>query len=512
MTEEILKNKAALEGIEEKLKAIQQTIKPIQSCVSSNCESRFSILLLSICCNYITELRMGLHNTYSLIRCLESIYRFPDILNYFSLCRDFFERLELMTLIKSLNPQILMEALDIWIVYWRKYEKGRAGEKNGNKIEKKIRDFRNELEKSIRTGTLRPETEEEKILTPQKIKEYADKYVVGQETAKKMLATIIYEYKKGIKNSGNRGNIAALLAGPTGCGKNYLLETMAACPGVNLPVFFYDLSSITPAGYDGESKNQIFKGFVSHCKAAGVPTTRGIIVLDEADKKMRPSISRDGSDFNAEAMSQLLTVLTGDGVIEGVKCSDILFLLSGAFMNILEKKEERKMHIGFGHGKAEVPENVHRLTREDMIRGGMMREVAGRISVIIPVDRLTRNQMREILIGTEHGLLREYTEGFARYGTELIIREEAIEALVDKAFEENLGARALKNVLSEILFPIKYDAGERKADKCIIQKETILQGEPPCWEVDQSQECLKKQVHSKRKGKGEVSNEKCFCV
>ena len=129
------------------------------------------------------------------------------------------------------------------------------------------------------------------------------------------------------------------------------------------------------------------------------------------------------------------------------------------------------MHIGFGHEEAEITENLHRLTREDMIRGGMMREVAGRISVIIPVDRLTRDYMRVILIGTEHGLLREYKEVFAQYGTDLIIEEEAIEALVDKAFEENLGARALKNVLLEILFPIKYDAGERKAARCVIRKK-----------------------------------------
>lgn len=492
MVEEILKNKAALESIEDKLKMIEQTVKPTQNFNLSNHERRFSILLLSICCNYITELRTGLHNTISLIRCLESVYRFPDILNYFSLYKEFFGRLELVTLLKTLNPKILLEAVDVWTIYWREHEKERWGEKNGNMIEERIRNFRNELEKSIKTGTLRPETEEEKALTPQKIKAYADRYVVGQETAKKMLATIIYEYKKGIKSSGNKGNIAALLAGPTGCGKNYLLETMAACPGVNLPVFFYDLSSITPAGYDGESRNQIFKGFVSYCKAAGVPPTRGIIVLDEADKKMRPSISRDGSDFNAEAMSQLLTVLAGDGVVEGVKCSDILFLLSGAFMDILEKKEERKMHIGFGHEEAEVKGNVHRLTREDMIRGGMMREVAGRISVIIPVDRLTRDQMREILTGTEHGLLREYNEVFAQYGTELIIEEDAIEALVDKAFEEDLGARALKNVLSEILFPIKYDAGERKSDRCIIRKETILEGAPPYWEVNRNEKGVKK--------------------
>src|SRR5699024_6488007 len=144
------------------------------------------------------------------------------------LYREFFGRLELVTLLKTLNPKILLEAVDVWTIYWREHEKERWGEKNGNMIEERIRNFRNELEKSIRTGTLRPETEEEKALTPQKIKAYADQYVVGQETAKKMLATIIYEYKKGIKSSGNRGNIAALLAGPTGCGKNYLLETMAA--------------------------------------------------------------------------------------------------------------------------------------------------------------------------------------------------------------------------------------------------------------------------------------------
>ena len=89
-------------------------------------------------------------------------------------------------------------------------------------------------------------------------------------------------------------------------------------------------------------------------------------------------------------------------------------------------------------------------------------------------------------------MLREYNEVFAQYGTELIIEEEAIEVLVDKAFEENLGARALKNVLSEILFPIKYDAGERKADGCIIRKETILEGAPPYWEVDRNEKGVKK--------------------
>ena len=93
MVEEILKNKAALEGIEDKLKMIEQTVKPTQNFNLSNHERRFSILLLSICCNYITELRTGLHNTISLIRCLESVYRFPDILNYFSLYREFFGRL-----------------------------------------------------------------------------------------------------------------------------------------------------------------------------------------------------------------------------------------------------------------------------------------------------------------------------------------------------------------------------------------------------------------------------------
>src|SRR5699024_452769 len=113
MMEEILKNKDALEGIEEKLKAIQQTTKLMQSFELSNHEKRFSILLLSICCNYITELRMGLHNTNSLIRCLESVYRTPDILNYFALYKDFFGRYEMMGLIQTMNPKILMEALNI---------------------------------------------------------------------------------------------------------------------------------------------------------------------------------------------------------------------------------------------------------------------------------------------------------------------------------------------------------------------------------------------------------------
>lgn len=74
----------------------------------------------------------------------------------------------------------------------------------------------------------------------------------------------------------------------------------------------------------------------------------------------------------------------------------------------------------------------------------------------------------------------------------VFIEEEAIEVLVDKAFEENLGARALKNVLSEILFPIKYDAGERKAARCIIRKETILEGAPPYWEEDRNEKGVKK--------------------
>lgn len=482
MTEESLKNKIALVGLEERLRKIQKE-KAEQPFELNDQEKRFSILILSICCNYITELRMSLRNTFSLMRCLENVYRFPDILNYFSSYRECFGRLELMVLIKMLSPKILLETVDIWSVYWRENEQDKMGDESANLIEERIKLFRAALEKSIRLGAFKPETQEEKELTPQKIKAYADRYVVGQNTAKKMLSTIIYEYKKGIRGSDTKGNIAALLAGPTGCGKNFLLETMASCPGVDLPVFFYDLSSITPAGYDGESKNQIFKGFVSYCKAAGVPPKRGIIVLDEADKKMRPSITRDGSDFNAEAMSQLLTVLAGDGIVEGVRCSDLLFLLSGSFMNILEQKQERRMPIGFGHVDMDDTENIYRLTRQDMIRGGMMREVAGRISVIIPVDRLTRDQLREILTGVEHSLLREYIDVFAQYGTQLIFEEAAVEALVDRAYEEDLGARALKNILSEILFPIKYDIGERNAERCIIRRETVLEGAPPRWEI-----------------------------
>ena len=484
MAEEILKNQEALKDLEAKMKQKKEELKGF-----TDKELQLGTWLLSVSANFIVNLRPAMRHTVTLFETLERVARSPAVVRTIAAYTEpgRFLDLKAVAIEKELTPAIVLAALEMWKACWDENEREKCQVRERDRVERVFCGLKGELERARQAGAQTMGSDDEIELSPQKIKEYTDRYVVGQERAKKLLATVVYEYKRGIRSRSTKGNTVILLTGPTGCGKNFLLETIASCPGVGLPVYFYDLSAITPAGYEGDSASQIFKGFADYCRKKGVAPRKGIIVLDEADKKMSPSVAKDGTDFNRDAMSQLLTALAGDGEIEGVRCSDMLFVLSGAFTELREQKEKegRRRGIGFGELQEDAEEQKDILTREDMIRGGMMREIAGRISLVIQVEKLTKKEMKEILSGPQdNSLVKEYGEIFAQYGTQLDFEEEAVELLAEMAYEDDLGARALRNAMTELLLPVRYVLAEKKAKRCVIRKETILRGDMVRWEYE----------------------------
>ena len=325
----------------------------------------------------------------------------------------------------------------------------------------------------------------ENLPQPQEIKKFLDEYIVGHENAKELFAVSAYNHYKRIFYSGQdeieleKSNI--LLVGPTGTGKTLFAKTLAK--KLNVPFAIADATTLTEAGYVGDDVESVIERLLTLANYDIDLAQRGIVYIDEVDKKARRSESNVATrDVSGEGVQQALLRLVEGTVIKvklgnGKKYSEdfiefdtanVLFILGGAFVGI-EKNIERRLRksstIGFGAKvitEAEKQNLLRSVSAEDLIDYGLIPELLGRLPIIAPLDNLTEDQLVYVMTSVKNSVLTQNQKLLEMDNLKLSFGNEFIRSAATLAIKRKLGARALKGVVEEPLINIMYRAPELK--------------------------------------------------
>lgn len=319
-----------------------------------------------------------------------------------------------------------------------------------------------------------------KIPAPHKIKASLDEYVVGQEHAKKVMSVAVYNHYKRIA-SGQQDDVEIeksnmLMIGPTGCGKTYLVKTLAKL--LDVPLAITDATSLTEAGYIGDDIESVVSKLLAAADNDVERAEHGIIFIDEIDKiaKKRNTNQRDVS---GESVQQgMLKLLEGAEVevpvgassknamvpMTMVNTKDILFICGGAFPDLEEIIKERlnkQASIGFKaelKDKYDKDENIlQKVTVEDVRKFGMIPEFLGRLPIMFTLDALTEDMLVRILKEPKNAIIKQYQKLLAMDEVNLIFDDDALAVIATKAKEKKVGARALRAIIEEYMLDIMYE-------------------------------------------------------
>ena len=287
------------------------------------------------------------------------------------------------------------------------------------------------------------------------------KYIVGQEKAKKVLATALFEHilRIRLKEKGNTGKFDkknVLLLGPTGCGKTYLCQMLAKISGI--PFFMADATQYSATGYVGGDVQDIIMNLAqkTNTKEGGaIPLS--IVFIDEFDKLKFNQDAR-GFDMPRKVQENLLKMLESDKFYFHTKSmfasgpvfydiSKVLFIASGAFSDLEEESKEYN-YIGFAQANTEIKEKVD---VQKIAKYGFLPEILGRLTYRVSLENLSKEQLIEILTKVENNPIQQYEALFKECGKELIIPQEIVENIVNQAIANHTGARGLNTVLGEYL-------------------------------------------------------------
>ena len=326
----------------------------------------------------------------------------------------------------------------------------------------------------------KPALDLKKIPAPHKIKAALDEYVIGQEYAKKVMSVAVYNHYKRVATDTmdeieiEKSNM--LMIGPTGCGKTYLVKTLARL--LDVPLAIADATSLTEAGYIGDDIESVVSKLLAAADNDVEKAEHGIIFIDEIDKIAKKK-NTNQRDVSGEAVQQgMLKLLEGSEVEVPVGASsknamvpmvtvntrNILFICGGAFPdleNIIKERLNKQASIGFYADLKDKYDNdphlLEKVSVDDLRTFGMIPEFIGRLPIIFTLDGLTEDMLVKILREPKNAILKQYQKLLALDEVKLEFDDGALHAIAAKAMEKKTGARALRAILEEYMLDIMYE-------------------------------------------------------
>jgi ATP-dependent Clp protease ATP-binding subunit ClpX len=318
------------------------------------------------------------------------------------------------------------------------------------------------------------------IPAPHKIKASLDEYVVGQEHAKKVMSVAVYNHYKRVATDSmdsieiEKSNI--LLIGPTGCGKTYMVRTLAKL--LDVPLAIADATSLTEAGYIGDDIESVISKLLAAADNDVEKAENGIVFIDEIDKIAKKENSNH-RDVSGESVQQgMLKLLEGAEVevpvgasskgamvpLATVNTRNILFICGGAFPgldDIIKQRLSKTNSIGFGGTLKDSYENdpdiLSKVTTEDIRKYGMIPEFIGRLPIVTTLQSLTRDMLIKIMTEPKNAILKQYQKLLELDEVKLEFADDALEVIADKAMELKTGARGLRSIIEDYMLDIMYE-------------------------------------------------------